>query len=113
MVVYHNDRVLYTNFSNKLNKDDTDRIYFSPFRNKWKNFSGNEEHIVFLNIKNPYYGNIEENNLKSFDNNDGLILELDNVIEEYIVPNPNQIKSATDNTGAFSPDNDDIYDSQI
>ena len=92
LVVYHNDRVLYTNFSNKLNKDNTDRIYFSPFRNKWKNFSGNEEHIVFLNIKNPYYGNIEENNLKSFDNNDGLILELDNVIEEYIVSNPNQIK---------------------
>ena len=117
LVVYHNDRVLYTNFSNKLNKDSTDRIYFSPFRNKWKNFSGNEEHIVFLNIKNPYYGNIEENNLKSFDNNDGLILELDNVIEEYIVSNPNQIKSATDNTGAFSSTENDItddtYDSNI
>ena len=108
LVVYHNDRVLYTNFSNKLNKDNTDRIYFSPFRNKWKNFSGNEEHIVFLNIKNPYYGNIEENNLKSFDNNDGLILELDNVIEEYIIPNPNQIKSATDNIGTFSTTNDRI-----
>ena len=108
LVVYHNDRVLYTNFSNKLNKDNTDRIYFSPFRNKWKNFSGNEEHIVFLNIKNPYYGNIEENNLKSFDNNDGLILELDNVIEEYIVSNPNQVKSATDNIGTFSTTNDDI-----
>lgn len=117
LVVYHNDRVLYTNFSNKLNKDNTDRIYFSPFRNKWKNFSGNEEHIVFLNIKNPYYGNIEENNLKSFDNNDGLILESDNVIEEYIVSNPNQIKSATDNSGAFSSTENDItddtYDSNI
>ena len=31
----------------------------------------------------------------------------------YAVRNPNQIKSATDNTGAFSSDNDDIYDSQI
>lgn len=108
LVVYHNDRVLYTNFSNKLNKDNTDRIYFSPFRNKWKNFSGNKEHIVFLNIKNPYYGNIEENNLKSFDDNDGLLLELDNIIEEYIVPNPNQIKSATNNIGAFSTTNDRI-----
>ena len=113
LVVYHNDRVLYTNFSNKLNKDNTDRIYFSPFRNKWKNFSGNEEHIVFLNIKNPYYGNIEENNLKSFDNNDGLIFELDNVIEEYIVSNPNQIKSATDNSGTFSTTNDDIRYSSV
>ena len=113
LVVYHNDRILYTNFSNKLNKDNTDRIYFSPFRNKWKNFSGNEEHIVFLNIKNPYYGNIEENNLKSFDNNDGLILELDNIIEEYIIPNPNQVKSATNNTGAFSTKDDNINNNQI
>ena len=32
---------------------------------------------------------------------------------EYLIPNSNQIKSATDNSGAFSSDNDDIYDSQI
>ena len=31
---------------------------------------------------------------------------------QLVVFNPNQIKSATDNTGAFSSDNDDIYDSQ-
>ena len=31
----------------------------------------------------------------------------------YIQYNPNQIKSATDNTGAFSSTNDDIYDSQM
>ena len=32
---------------------------------------------------------------------------------QLVVFNPNQIKSATDNTGAFSSTNDDIYDSQM
>ena len=108
LVVYHYDKVLYTNFSDKLSNDNTDRIYFSPFKNKWKGSSRNKEHAVFLNIKTPYYGNIEENNLKDFDNHDGLILELDDVIEEYIINNPNQIKSATDNIGTFDPNNPDI-----
>ena len=90
------------------------RIYFSPFRNKWKNFSGNKEHIVFLNIKNPYYGDIEENNLKSFDNNDGGIIKdtRDPLLTDiYYFFNSNQIKSATNNTGSFSTKDDNIYNS--
>ena len=39
--------------------------------------------------------------------------EFAEVANDYIAFEPNQIKSATDNTGAFSSDNDDIYDSQI
>ena len=38
--------------------------------------------------------------------------EFAEVANDYIAFEPNQIKSATDNTGAFSSDNDDIYDSQ-
>lgn len=77
---------------------------------------------VFLNIKNPIYStfeNIEENiNNKNYD---GAIIELnedeakyyskDNwkqFTSEYVAKSPNQIKSATDNTGIFSKENDDI-----
>lgn len=77
---------------------------------------------VFLNIKNPIYStfeNIEENiNNKNYD---GAIIELnedeakyyskDNwkqFTSEYVAKSPNQIKSATDNTGIFSKEDDDI-----
>lgn len=39
---------------------------------------------------------------------DGAVFEEDSGEVTYAVFNPNQIKSATDNTGAFSKDNDDI-----
>ena len=106
LVVYHNARTLYTNFYNKIDKNG--RLYFSPFKDKWSD-RGNIVHSVFLNIKNPKKGNTEINDWYTPKNNeDGLILEANNVIEEYIIFNANQIKSATDNIGTFSRDNDDI-----
>ena len=75
---------------------------------------------VFLNIKNPYRLNdINPYNARSLAaqfSNDGIIdtafaqrhetLSTDGV--QYSVFNSNQIKSATDNTGEFSTENDDI-----
>ena len=74
---------------------------------------------VFLNIKNPYLQeDINPHNARHFANrfsNDGII---DIAFEQrhpsfgkarqYVVFNANQIKSATDNTGEFSTENNDI-----
>lgn len=35
------------------------------------------------------------------------------ILDEYVISNPNQIKSATDNNGDFSTTNDDIYYSSV
>ena len=56
-------------------------------------------------LKEDYDENKEYNDrIAKFDNNDGVI----NGDFEIVVPKPNQIKSATNNTGEFSLDNDDI-----
>ena len=39
---------------------------------------------------------------------DGVVVTYKDGTQEYVVFNPNQIKSATDNTGEYSPANDDI-----
>ena len=107
LVVYHNARTFYTDFQNKIDRNG--RLYFSPFKDKWSD-RGDVIHAVFLNIKNPKEGNVEINNWYTPKNNeDGLILEANNVIEEYIIFNPNQIKSATDNVGTFSTTDNNIY----
>nr|DAH00189.1 MAG TPA: PolyVal ADP-Ribosyltransferase [Crassvirales sp.] len=76
----------------------------------------------FLNIKNPKVTNYIGNNLDGYDkkdsnvneNNDGQhIIVTGRKIEEYVAFNPNQIKSATDNTGAFSNEDDDIRHSSV
>ncbi len=79
----------------------------------------------FLNIKNPintyYYGNSKNGYTeKSYTPNkpDGQHIKIeDKEYEEYVATEPNQIKSAIDNSGAFSTtDNnvtDDTYNSNI
>ena len=78
---------------------------------------------VFLNIKNPIQNGTPlggddffiyetdvvnvSNKLMTFDGHDG-IFDRKRLLE-MVVPNPNQIKSATDNIGSFSKENDDIY----
>lgn len=70
----------------------------------------------FLNIKNPknrhYTGTIGMENSytdSNVGNNDGQKITVNNTKEvEYVVYSPNQIKSATANTGMFSTENDDI-----
>ena len=81
-------------------------------------------HISILNKRISYNQTLlnslqQELSIKSKDYLDSKLYdtldEYDGVIEQdehyqVVVRNPNQIKSATDNTGAFSTDNDDIYD---
>lgn len=86
------------------------------FLNKtWENERPNTR-AFFLNIKNPietYYlgdnkkGYTENSNTPI--NSDGQHIRIENRnYEEYVAVNPNQIKSATDNIGEFSTENNDI-----
>ena len=80
---------------------------------------------VFLNIRNPINNvspaYIHDNSLLKGKNNDGMIsIPFSDRVKgvedrvskdiQYVVLSSNQIKSATDNTGAFSTTNNDIYD---
>jgi len=69
---------------------------------------------VFLNIKNPYKEEIHSedllDNYKAYKNgHDGAFL-LDG--EHFLVKQGNQIKSATDNNGTFSTENDNIRENR-
>ena len=86
---------------------------------------------TFLNIKNPMYfetlgdfrdyshkeGHYNENgdfvsDVKLPEEYDGVIVKRRNSrddAKEFVAPNSNQIKSATDNNGEFSTENDNIY----
>jgi len=95
---------------------------------KWGNEEDYERIVnAFLNIRNPIEVESVEDQIDSQflrENNDGMIRrtwyaldgDIDNYnennwaseINEIGVDNPNQIKSATGNTGAFSQDNNDI-----
>ena len=84
---------------------------------------------AFLNIRNPKYDhyNLTEDAIQSEDvfnkfiikeGFDGAITGNENInraidAKEIVVTNPNQIKSATDNNGNFSKDDNNIYHSRI
>ena len=75
----------------------------------------------FLNIRNPKITNYEGTSEKGYtrkdsntgDNDGQHIIISDANYDEYVAFNPNQIKSATGNTGAFSNEDDDIYHSSV
>ena len=73
---------------------------------------------VYLNIKTPNYSQeyLTKETVKSLEDAkfDGVILpSVGGVGNDYVAFNPNQIKSATDNSGQFSSENDDIYFSRV
>ena len=136
LVVYHRSPNKFNIFNvNKIGSTTDSGQYGKGFYfGKEKDRAdGNNIYKVFLNIRNPYNitkesrsSNIaytynrpfnewtdwhkkhiskEENNLVN--NKDGIIdLVEDN---EFVVTNPNQIKSATDNNGDFSTTDNNIY----
>ena len=65
---------------------------------------------LFVNLRNP--GNTKEHYDDTFKGgkNTGIDGMYFGTFSEFTVLNPNQIKSATDNSGIFSTTNDDIYD---
>jgi hypothetical protein len=127
LVVYHGTNDVINDFNYNGSREwnsgfffTSDIKYAQDIANKK---SGNVIMPIFLNIKNPVITNtpivskevegiyVKEGNKKS----DGIIghdLKTGEFIHsngtEYVVSRPNQIKSATDNVGTFSRENNDI-----
>lgn len=79
----------------------------------YNNFTEGVLYEVFVNAKNPIYNSrdIEGWNNGKYDINDSWIYgNFPDGNGELVVRNPSQIKSATDNNGIFSTENDDIFD---
>lgn len=119
MVVYHGTRADFTIFDRKKNNPTLDGFYFTDREELAKKFAGPKGSIgrYFLNMRNPNMDGFDGSgaNMKKSEYRDGGIFikrQTDRYAEkgtkEIIVFSPNQIKSATDNTGAFDSRNDDI-----
>lgn len=135
LVVYHRSPNKFNIFDINKIGSTTDSgqygkgFYFGKEKDRAE---GDNIYEVFLNIKNPYnvtkdarssniaytYNrpfnewtdwhkkNISKEDANLLNNKDGIIdLVEDN---EFVISNPNQVKSATDNIGTFSRTNDDI-----
>ena len=140
LVVYHRSPNKFNTFDvNKIGTTTDPGQYGKGFYFSVENdrAEGNYIYGVFLNIRNPYnitkksrssniaytYNrpfnewtdwhkkNISKEETDLVNTKDGIIdLVEDN---EFVVKNPNQIKSATDNNGNFSNEDDNIYHSSI
>lgn len=136
LVVYHGSKNQFNTFDFSKTKKLEGGFYFTSDRLYAKNY-GTIEYPVFLNIKNPTFSNdinnettesfIFSNAQQSFFNPsyipyDGIVGK-DTVtgefehsstgIEYVVIDSPNQIKSATDNIGSYSRENNDIQKSII
>lgn len=130
LVVYHGSPNNWNVYNPELFGTNTDDgyygkgLYLSSIKNKSAQYGNVME--LFVNIKAPIRVGLDKNitieeatqNItiaESF-NRDGDLSKYDGVLysggegmyEELVVPTPNQIKSATSNTGEFSTANNDI-----
>ena len=138
LVVYHRSPNKFTTFDTSKIGTTTDEGQYGKgfyFGNKPNRAEGSYVYSVFLNIKNPYIVNeddshsfviansfnrigekskisetifgsrLTEDEKRLINSKDGII---EDTKEEFVVSNPNQTKSATDNNGMFSTENDDI-----
>ena len=127
-VFYHNTNADFFAFNPLYNGSSTDAgwlgdgFYFYGDPSEGQDY-GEKKMSVFLNIREPYYASEEENRSLSEQNDRSASLEFreeresegyDGVYfngdlrQETVVFSPTQIKSATDNVGAFDKGNDDI-----
>lgn len=127
-VFYHNTNADFFAFNPLYNGSSTDAgwlgdgFYFYGEPSEGQSY-GEKKMSVFLNIREPYYASEEENRSLSEQNDRSASLEFreeresegyDGVYfngdlrQETVVFSPSQIKSATDNVGAFDKENDDI-----
>ena len=127
-VFYHNTNADFFAFNPLYNGSSTDAgwlgdgFYFYGEPSEGQSY-GEKKMSVFLNIREPYYASEEENRSLSEQNDRSASLEFreeresegyDGVYfngdlrQETVVFSPSQIKSATDNVGAFDKGNDDI-----
>lgn len=76
--------------------------------NGWSDI-GDYLYSVFLNIRNPTISKDPREETRISYLSDGVISIHGPKLNDIVVFNPNQIKSATDNSGEFSTENNDIY----
>lgn len=120
-VVYHQTSEQFTKFDLSMSRvqSDVQGFFFSSGTEDWSAM-GDEKMAVFLNLRNPvdkpivdqsknYAGVVARENLLKAGNDGAISFDEDESEEiEYLVLSPSQIKSATDNVGAFDKGNDDI-----
>lgn len=120
-VVYHQTSEQFTKFDLSMSRvqSDVQGFFFSSGTEDWSAM-GDEKMAVFLNLRNPvdkpivdqsknYAGVVARENLLKAGNDGAISFDEDGSEEiEYLVLSPSQIKSATDNVGAFDKENDDI-----
>ena len=129
LVVYHESPNIFNVFDvskKRYNVHEVNGIWASPINRNGKGY-GKNIYPLFINLREPIRTSVEqvtniielrtlENKALKDNNSDGVIL---NTIDkfgyetQYYVKNPNQVKSATDNTGEFSTINDDIRYSSV
>ena len=120
-VVYHQTTEQFTKFDLSMSRvqSDVQGFFFSSGTEDWSAM-GDEKMAVFLNLRNPvdkpivdqsknYAGVAAREDLLKAGNDGAISFDEDESEEiEYLVLSPSQIKSATDNAGAFDKENDDI-----
>ncbi|RJP48800.1 MAG: PLxRFG domain-containing protein [Anaerolineaceae bacterium] len=128
LTVFHGTREDFTEFK-LLGDKGYAAFYFSPNRKMAMESANSPKHEahgrtgkpqvmeVYLSLQNPKTVHIEEsffisdakvNEIRQ-DGYDGVVgIDMDGGIVEYLVFSPTQIKSATGNSGDFSPENPDI-----
>ena len=135
LVVWHNANDTYSEFDLNYSPNG---FYFGTQEQAFARADMEEDYHpngmliqAFLNLRNPKITNFDDRNINKYKkSNDGFIIEVskedaeelafignynpDNFRTEYVVFNPNQIKSATDNIGTFSTtDNNILHDTTV
>lgn len=104
----------------KLFGDDPDYSHYretDDLAHKMTVLRLDEEKVKLKELKQKLFNTKEDYDInEDYNSKIEKLKEYDGVINkdfEILVPSPNQIKSATDNTGAFSNEDDDIYHSSV
>lgn len=105
-VAYTGTKGYFNVFDYKYSKTASKGFFFTADKEVAKSYGDVKE--VFLNIKNLKEENAELSSLNLENGKYDGISYIHNRTEAFVVWDPNQIKSATDNIGAFSKDNNRI-----
>ena len=127
MVVYHGSDADFDVFDKTKGRANMDiqGMFFSPWAYESEGY-GKNVRAFFLNIKNPATGSKSYEVFSKYESGNYAGIKARDELEhsgydgvasgdmededlEFIAFEPNQIKSATDNNGAFSPDDANIY----
>ena len=126
LIVYHESPNVFNTFDvskKRYNVHNVNGIWASAIDRKGKGY-GENVYPLFINLRNPIKTSTKqaktitelrdlENKALNNINSDGAILDTIDKLgyeTQYYVKNPNQVKSATDNSGLFNRQNNNIYD---